>query len=752
MATSKTERNNAKEDQPSTDTGSFKFEVDASLLFQLGEQLVARRSIALSELIKNAYDADATEVTVLLDDVTKPKGSIIVQDNGLGMTYEAIRDQWMRVGTQGKMENPVSPRFKRMRTGAKGVGRFAVRKLGEKLTLLSVAERDNGSKEEVTVEFDWTHDFEGGQLLTDIPISYTRRAVDKSTPTGVMLHIRDVRDIWDEEDVSELRRDLLSLANPFRGVRSRKKQKSARGDTRDDQDFSFRLEAPEFPAYEGELSEQFLKASWGVLTGRVDNEGRAHYHFRVTRSKEEFDYTLKEEEFPGLAGAQFLIHYFVYKKEYFEEFEFPTSYAQRMGREVGGVRIYLDDFRVFPYGDPSDDWLKLNDIRARRTPQLLQPPTSLRELSRYGNDRPELLTPGNNQLFGSVEISRLKHPGIEVNVSRERLIENETFDALRRFVLLGVYWMTVQYGRLTYPEREAKRSQRRTETTTANILEEAQELLNQIKAGATEAQSASIRSLENKINFAVQQSNKEREEHISEISLLRILASAGTTVSVMHHQLREVIDGVRSLYNDLRDLSESVPPSAKIRFARLLENAQIWREQAENQVSLLTVLLGEDARHKRQRSNLRNFVSKIRKSFLMYMHEYRIDFKNEVPSNIRTPYIFEAELGAVFFNVMSNSLKAVRTTGEKQIGIKARRESGELVIEILDTGVGLEADRREIVFKPFETTSAPDPILGVGTGIGLTVVRDIVESYNGTVQFVDPPPSWITCLEIRLPE
>lgn len=752
MATSNKEKSNANEEPSRVNTGSFNFEVDASLLFQLGEQLVARRSIALSELIKNAYDADATEVTVLLEDVTKPKGSIIIQDNGLGMTYEAIRDQWMRVGTQGKVDNPFSPRLKRLRTGAKGVGRFAVRKLGERLTLLSVAERSNGKKEQITVEFDWTKDFEGGQLLTDIPVTYERRVVSKDAPTGVILYIRDARDIWAKDDVSELRRDLLSLANPFRSVGGSKKQGSSRGPSLKDQDFNFRIEAPEFPEYEGDIAEHFLSASWGVLTGRVDSKGRANYHLKVTRSREEFDYVLEEEKFPDLAGAQFLIHYFVYKKEYFEEFEFPTSYAQRMGREVGGVRIYLDDFRVFPYGDPSDDWLKLNDIRARRTPQLLQPPTTLWEMSRYGKDRPELLTPGNNQLFGSVEISRLKHPGIEVNVSRERLIENEAFNALRRFVLLGVYWMTVQYGRLTYTEREAKREKRQADATTANILEEAQELLKQIKAGPPEEQSASIRSLENKIHFAVQLSNKEREERISEISLLRVLASAGTTVSVMHHQLREVIDGVRSIYNDLKDLEQSVPASGRAGFSRLLEQAQAWREQAENQVGLLSILLGEDARHKRQRHPLQGFVDKIKNSFLMYMREYRVNFNNNVPANVRTPLMFQAELGALFFNAMSNSLKAVRTTRQKEIGVQARRESGELVIEILDTGVGIEPERREVVFNPFITNSAPDPILGVGTGIGLTVLRDIVEAHNGTVQFVDPTPPWVTCLEIRLPE
>src|SRR5688500_10620691 len=134
-----------------TDRGNLNFEVDAGLLFQLGEQLVARRSIALAELVKNAYDADATQVTVLLENVTREKGTIIVEDNGIGMTFEQIRDHWMRIATSASIQKPISPIYKRLRTGAKGIGRFASRRLAEKLILHSVASHD-GVKEKVVIE------------------------------------------------------------------------------------------------------------------------------------------------------------------------------------------------------------------------------------------------------------------------------------------------------------------------------------------------------------------------------------------------------------------------------------------------------------------------------------------------------------------------------------------------------------------------------------------------------------------------
>jgi signal transduction histidine kinase len=71
---------------------------------------------------------------------------------------------------------------------------------------------------------------------------------------------------------------------------------------------------------------------------------------------------------------------------------------------------------------------------------------------------------------------------------------------------------------------------------------------------------------------------------------------------------------------------------------------------------------------------------------------------------------------------------------------------------MFDTGVGIDASRREDVFKPFVTTSNPDPILGVGTGLGLWIVSDILETYGGNARFIDVEKPWNTCIEIVLPD
>jgi len=503
-------------DTKTEEKGSIQFQVDASLLFQLGEQLVARRSVALAELIKNAYDADATNTTVLLEDVTRPQGTIIVEDNGTGMIFEQVRDHWMRIATDDKLRNPISSVFGRPRTGAKGIGRFAARRLAKRLVLHSVAQRDEGYKEQVDVEFDWK-EFKVGQNLTDIPVSYTRKVVSDDTPTGVMLYLEDVRDVWSQEDIVELQRDLFTLVSPFpedelRPVPIKEGYKTDPG-------FSFHLEVPEFPEYAGELRDQFLAAAWGVLTGYVNEQGIPQYTLEIRQPKEEVLFEPTDEVFDDLITVRFRIHYFVYRADLFDDFSFGVRDARGMGREQGGVRIYLDGFRVFPYGDPGDDWLQLDEVRAGRTRRLVDVTEKLREMERLVPGRPELLTPGNNQVFGAVVLSRLGHPKVEINVSRERLVENEAFAHLRRFVQLGIYWMTLQYARVRSEETAKKREEEKEakRPSVPDIIGQAQA---EVRVSA-ELSDDSRNELLRILDYAKERAQVEKEEYIDELSLLR---------------------------------------------------------------------------------------------------------------------------------------------------------------------------------------------------------------------------------------
>jgi signal transduction histidine kinase len=734
-----------KEDSENPD--KLHFEVDAGLLIQLGEQLVARRSVALSELIKNAYDADATVVTVLLENVTKEHGTIIVEDNGTGMTFEEICDYWMRIATTDKLRNPISPIYGRSRTGAKGIGRFAARRLANKLTVHSVAQREDGFKEETVVKLDWHKKFKPGATLRKIPVDYDRQVVDNSTPTGVTLYLENARDIWSADDITDLRRDLLSLVNPF-PVKSM--QGDLTGET-SDPGFLLELEVPEFPKYDGELGKQFLAASWAVLEGKIDNQGIPKYKLEIRVTGEHLEFSPEGEVFPGLTNVHFTTHFFSYKKELFTAFEFGTRDAQKMGREQGGIRVYLDGFRVFPYGDPGDDWLGLDEARAGRVHRsLFEPTQELRGMESVVPGRPWLLLPGNNQLFGAVEISR-EHKGIEINVSRERLLENETFDNLRRFILLGIYWMTIQYARVRSDEVAKQRLH--DSPTALDLIERARSQVLAMENIAPEVQREVIGILE----YAQERAKVEQEVFISELAMLRVLSSLGATIAMFNHQLIAIIDGIRAIYTDLQELRPYVLKEKISRYDRILGQIETWHTLLKTQVSQLGSLLGKRKRERRQRLNLRSIVDKVTNPLSLYRQEFGIEFSNKIPNGMRTPPIYEAELHAVILHIFTNALKAVRDQEIRKIEARARREKDGLHFFMLDTGKGVEPERREVVFRAFETTSKPDPILGEGTGLGLKVVRDITDSYGGIAQFIEIDQfrsqeiEWRTCIEVVFP-
>ena len=125
---------------------------------ELGERLVGKPHIALAELIKNSYDADATQVTVKF---SPDEDCIEVNDNGHGMTFQEFKNFWMRIGTTHKKDRK-SKHLARELTGSKGVGRLAVQFLAHDLTIRTVPKDNKHQTLEATI--NWEKAIEAGEL------------------------------------------------------------------------------------------------------------------------------------------------------------------------------------------------------------------------------------------------------------------------------------------------------------------------------------------------------------------------------------------------------------------------------------------------------------------------------------------------------------------------------------------------------------------------------------------------------------
>ncbi len=725
-------------DEEKTVSEKVGFTVDSALLLELGERLVAKRSVALSELIKNAYDADATEVIVTFDRVNEPNGIITIEDNGSGMSLEVLKGSWMRIASDYKVKNPVSPIHNRPRTGEKGVGRFAVRRLAEELWVHSVAKVSETIWQETDVHFDWNQ-FKPGQDLAEVSCELSVRNYDKLLPTGVRLTLSRVRDAWTVDDFNNVRNELLDLQPPYPLA-----LRQTEGIPASDPGFRVLLIAPDFPRFEGEVTEQFLSAAWGQLTADVAPDGRPSYSLRVRTQSEPISFSPPETVFPDLAGARLYVYYHLYKGT--DDTGIDTRSAQRVGRRFGGVAIYQDGFRVFPYGEPSFDWLSLDRDRARRITFV---PPLLKNLLPNGNGgRPMLNIPGNNQLFGGVHISKHKHPGIIPTLNREGLLENASLEQLRQFVRLGIDWMTVERHRL---ESRVKSGQEPAnymdrESPVAFVNRAVTEVRKALEECPSPRATETINQVLNEVQSFVESST---EEQMSKINMLRVLASVGTMVVVFVHQIRGIIDGFRESARSMERLKSGSTPTE---IGSVQSRLESWVQVMEAQGSLIGVLLGPDARQRRRQWVLRPFVDRLLSAFDHYCRTNGIELSNSVPSHARTPPMFEGEVYSILINLLTNALKAVRGQPIRAIEVGAEQQSNSFRLWIRDTGVGLAVSERNRVFEPFYTTSRPDPVLGIGTGLGLTIVKDIIDENGGTVQFIDTDSRWRTCIEIRLPK
>ena len=719
------------------ETIQLTFDVDAALLVEIGERSVARRSVALAELIKNAYDADATNVIISLIGVTTSQGEIIISDNGSGMTMEAMKRDWMRIATTDAAVHAFSKRFGRHRTGAKGVGRFACKRLGSRLKLTSTSNSLHGF-ERIEASFDWD-DFEPGLGLSQIATDVTREIIDGALPTGTTLRISGLTEDWGESDLADLADELVTLTDPERSLGS-----VHRGPQFEvDPGFEQIIEAPEFPSYQGPIEQNFLNASWGILTAKVNEAGQPDYELRIRTTEVVTRFRPSNISFDLLAGTTLIVHMMVYRGNAFKDTGFSLQQARDFGRERGGVKIYLDGFRVFSYGSSGDDWLELDQDRARRlvsTPEFL---------SGHAEDleRPMLLLPGNMQLFGSVAISRERETGLIVNIGRERMVENDSFVQLKRFVRAGIDWMTVRYARESAATRRSTRPQIHSADTSNHALSIIRDLVD--REATISAQTK--RTIEQSIQQVETLVTRERDIHITELSMLRVLASAGTTVLLFDHTLRAMSGQLLDVVDRLNAIGIHLPSDHRTGYGEILKDLEAWSQMTKGQASLVGLLVGPEARTRKKRLAVRPVVATLQQRFFGYSSRFGINFANDVPATARTPPVHEAEVYAVLLNLLTNSFKAVRERSIRRVKVEASVNAREFKLRVLDTGTGVPADQREEVFEPFVTTSQPDPVLGVGTGLGLKIVRDLARAWGGNAYFVEASSPWQTAIELAVP-
>lgn len=751
------------------------FTVDTHLFRELGALLVGRDSTALVELIKNSYDADASRVVITGEGLAKGKGWITVADDGVGMTLEEFRHGFLRIASRLREQGDRrSLRYGRRYTGAKGVGRLSAHKLAAFLRVTSIPDEDakglSGSAG-VEASIDWDV-IEGHETLEQASSDITLVSVpiDGQAP-GTVIRLERLRRRWSDRALTTFLAELeafrppppliealpeATAAGPFlftvprvrssltaTVARSRQRDRGfdiiAEGDFATGDDYWDRVAARsnwviEVEARRSGVTAVVAPTTRGPISGPTDAQ-RFEWDHPNTKEGPFFDARLLVRE--GVIGPA---------KDPVADFT----------RRVAGVRVYMEGFRVLPYGSPGDDWLDLDRDYARRTRELEIP-------EQAGSSDPGLteyfkIIP-NQGYYGAVFLTSDQAGGLEMVVSREGFLPNESFWTMRAIVRSAIDLSTrVRAATSTRSlDRKARRGSRdeqpsaepESEPSTTSVervaaqLTSARDALAKLRQPGDEPREETLGDLD----AAIQAAADSLDALISTQSTLRILASVGQQLAEFVHETNGMLALARQVSTLLRPPKGSPTPAA-IRSAG--ESADQLVRLIDRQASYLVEVLSPDSRRRRSRRQLARAVHSAAQLVSARAENRGIVLAIEVASSMDTVPMFGAELSTVFTNLLTNAVKAAGNSGRIQVA--GRAERGWSVVTLENTGAAVDLATADRWFQPFEsTTGEADPVLGVGMGLGLTIVRATLADYGGTVRFVRPSDGFATAVEVRIP-
>jgi signal transduction histidine kinase len=698
--------------------GELFFGVDARHIRQLGQELVGDRTTALTELIKNAYDADATEVTLDFENAEEAGGTLEILDDGVGMPLEDVRAGWMQISTPAKDDEPVSRVFKRQRAGRKGIGRFATETLGRVLVLRTTVKGDPTA---LSIRFDWEHDYPSGHDLTEIANPYWTEEALKSEQ-GTLLRIEGLYDPWGEAPKQRVRRSILLLQPPFPVARSRAGKSKA--------DPGFRVEM----YVDGDLDERdidygdFLKSGTAHVVASVGRGGKLKVAVKSEHLGLDESETLGQT-FRKVGPLKLEASYFVFKKDALAGTT--VRLAQAMAKEFAGIRLYRDEMRVMPYGEPENDWLGLEKLQGSRSGTLV--PVA------------------NRNWFGQVSIARAANPDLRDTSSREGLVENQAFDELRTAVSEALVWAAGRVG--SARQRKVKTSSSPSPTRrdvladTQESLEKAlkKELPAKVRDRVLPVVSAAFSDASSGAEADDAGEAERVESLLNELELLRVLASLGTSIAVFSHEVRSALTACAAAIGVLSEGGTA---------EKQLDRANDALEELQDLAGYIDAYASASRRRDREPQAVHTVISEFVNRFSQNLARH-IDFSVSVePPSLRTTPIARSELDAILFNLLTNSVKAMDAEGhpQRRISVTAKADKGDVAIRFQDTGTGIDSKIRDRIFEPFVSdTRSPVSELGVGTGLGLKVVKDIAEENGGDALVVKPVKPFKTSIEIRLP-
>jgi signal transduction histidine kinase len=724
-------------------SGDMNFSVDAELLRELGERLVGKPDIALAELVKNSYDADATTVEIIFG-----KNSLEIIDNGHGMTLKDLENLWLRVGSTHKVKIKNSKKFKRPLTGSKGIGRLAVQFLAHKIEMRTVYEKE--TVQEVVATLDWDEAIASRDL---IKASVAWKRIKRQTifpenkKYGTRILLSGLKQSWTEKELIGLAKEIWALQPPFKPNTTSLKEKRI--------DFKVGLKGVDqriVKKFDSQMAAAFQ--NWEAkITGKLfppENGSSAkakiivdYENGRKIRWEYETDDLVNELEFEvrifRLKGNQKRGVLVEEAREYIKEF--------------GGVHIYDAGFHL-PYYGPDTDWLNIERDHAARIGGTELLPKSL-QTSRALN-----ALPSQRRIFGMVYVNtsrekrtaqgnkkRSESKYLQIQLTRDRLVNNEAYRSLANTVRTALDFYANETQKILNEEAKKKDRAESTKKSLKSLDEILELYKNRIPKDV-------FKELKFRIEQIAEISEGEAEKLLQDTELLGPLATAGITAVAFDHELNKQLAGLEEVSKEVSSLSVK-DRLIEQRLKDIGAKIDNWIKRARSTRKLFSPLLNEENRESKRRFKAKPLVKEVSESLGQFMRGVTLDLSN-IEDDLRLPSGSFAQWYAVFQNVLINAVNAMLDSEEKLIWISSNKVGRTMLLYVQDTGSGVNLKNSDRLFEPFERKSkisSERKRLGYGgTGLGLTIVKMIANNVNTRVKFTEPGEGFSTAFQISWSE
>lgn len=730
----------------SFDSENIRFSVDAGVIDRLGTELVARQETAVSELVKNSYDADAKEVVLKFENSDSVGGTLFIDDDGLGMTREQLVNGFMRISSTDKLRNPLSERFKRKRAGQKGIGRFAVQRLGEKLTITTQTLKDDFA---LVLTINWNQ-YQGD---TDL-ISITNKIITttKRKEEGTTLKIEGLKDRWSQAAIKRIYRYVSAIIQPF-PLSNIEEDVSGESITHEFIDPGFKTVFKKLDNSKSitiaDESTMIYDHALAEIDGWIDKNGLGIYSVISKQLKiEEYgeigsDPDDMSEPFSKLKKVRFKAYYYIYNKGLIPKMH-ETS-IKSLSKISGGIRLYRNGFRVLPYGEPKNDWLKL-DASA--------------------NQRSFLPVHSNSNFFGFVELTDTEMIFNETS-SREGLMENEALIQLQNFIYRTLMTCVLKVAevrniKIVSGQKKEGKFYEKIEVRIKDIAHTLEVLDLELEKEEGNIQvkikrKKTLQKLKKDIEEVAELQKEETAKMLKEKSMLRVLSSVGITIGQFIHEVRDYLINMES---DINYLLEKLQSDAVLLERVLILDKNITTFQSYT--SYFDNVISQNVIRELKPIEIQNTCEKFWTSINSDSTKSNIKF--DIPDRkafyLYTLPMHPSEWSSILFNFYTNSKKAIkRTKSDGEIRIECGSDEKYVFLEFSDTGDGISEENEERIFDEFFTTTSPNSLEEIdssneitGTGLGLKIVKDIVSSYRGNIKVVSPKDGFMTCLRIEIPK